>query len=619
MDHVRVHVESNEKSNIPKESEAKKKVSRRQVINDPYYQQRATTPYTYTPRRIEPEGDYKPQIHVNIETEKRSQIFSSRNKRDLAAEYTKHIMVPDRAEDNLGVVHQKRVDEDYEFSGKRNKILKLVKRQIYEQPMFLDPRATIRGTKVIKNPILQLLRAAAGQKTQRILGLNSKAFDIFPGPLPDEQNMALNNNLGRVTSEAPSNQFPAVDQQIMQNIRRPSLVRRQPFIEARQNNLMAMYPQSTQQEVVQEQLPDQDYLSKPVLQQRMLPQPYLQPQQVIQEQLPEQEYSQRPVLQQRQYTPPLQEQWQQQPQPEILSPAMAPMREFIPKVRGFSDFAPFTRRHSLSPYITQQQQQQQQQPQQFQESAAMLPQREMFPNAMPGEEVFPQQVQRQTQQMFMRPANPGSSYPMEHQEMLRPQSFQAPAQVRQQLPRYPFLREQPEFYEQAEQRSIPAKPSTFNEMRKIQTLPEMNFNEGTGQPSETAMMSRGVPLNPLEESQQIIGGSLRNLIQSPPMASKLYQLPSENEQLTSLATPRNFLPITSSLRYMPYRPAVGLARPRPFLSHIPRPIRHEEDDDMFDEKPEVHVHIQTEKSLISKPETEVKKSTIKKKNVKAKS
>jgi len=629
MNHVRVHIESNEKSNIPKGTAETKKLTKRQVMSEPYYQQRSMMP-AY-PLESEPfrEKEYKPRIHVNVETDKRSQIHPSwRNKRDLAAEYAKHIMVPDRAEDNLGVVHQKRVDEDYEYPGKRNKILKLVKRQIYEQPMYMDPRATIRGTKVIKNPILQLLRAAAGQKTQRILGLNSKAFDIFPGPLPDERNMALNNNLGRVTSEAPSNRFPEVNQQIMRNFQRPSLVRRQPFVQG-QARFMTMYPQrSQQQQILQDESPEQEYSQRPVLQQQMYPQPSQHQQQVIEDQLPEQEYtpeqeySQRPVLQQRQYTSPpvLQQrqytspqQWQQeQQQPQVVSPEMAPMRrfpQFISKSQGFTEFAPFTRRRSPS-YIAQQQQQEQ-----FQESAAMLPQREMFPNLMPGEDVIPQQVQQQ--QMFMRPASP-VSYPMEQREILRPQRLQeAPAQVRQQLPRY---QEQPEFYEQAEQRSIPSKPSSaFKEMQKIQSIPEMRFNEQTGrlvesqqQPSE-AMMTGRVPLNPLEESQDILGGSLRNLIQSPTLSSKLYQLPTEDLQrsLLPLATPRHYLSEMPLPRYMPYHPAVGFARPRHVVSRIPRPIHREEDDDEFDEKPEVHVHIQTEKSLISKPsdETSEVKST----------
>ena len=239
MDHVRVHVESNGgKSKIPSKE-------KRQV--DPYYQSQMPIPsYASHVAPAAVDREYKPQIHVNIETEKkRDEIQHKRRRRSLGEEYTKDIRIPEGVENNLGVIHQKRVEEEVEdFSGKRNKILKLVKRQMYEPP-YWEPRATIHGVKAMKNPILQLLRAAAGQKTQRILGLNSKSFDIFPGPLPDERNIALNNNYGKVTTEAPTGRYPQVDQQILKTFRQPYVERAQQpqYFQQQEIQPMTMYPQ----------------------------------------------------------------------------------------------------------------------------------------------------------------------------------------------------------------------------------------------------------------------------------------------------------------------------------------------------------------------------------------
>ena len=130
------------------------------------------------------------------------------------------VRVPIMAEKNFGIV-QDSIDEAIETASKRDQIRKIIKRGIENDPFGLEPnvaRATVHGKKAEKNPILQLLRAAAGTKTQKILGLNSKAFDIFPGPLPNENGESPNSELGKVSTEAPSSQLPtSVDQQIIQN------------------------------------------------------------------------------------------------------------------------------------------------------------------------------------------------------------------------------------------------------------------------------------------------------------------------------------------------------------------------------------------------------------------
>ena len=178
----------------------------------------------------------KPHIKVSIETEKRhnipknvktdnvvSSIRSLSNiavkQKRLSPEYYEQINIPSLAEKNLGIIHNIHLNEDIVATEKRDEIQRVNKRQVgavynEEQPIV---RATVHGKKAEKNPILQLLRAAAGQKTQKILGLNSKSFDIFPGPLPEEHASA-SNNLAKVSNEAPNQMMPAsIDQQIYNN------------------------------------------------------------------------------------------------------------------------------------------------------------------------------------------------------------------------------------------------------------------------------------------------------------------------------------------------------------------------------------------------------------------
>lgn len=544
--------------------------------------------------------------------------------------------------------------------------------------MLWEPRATIRGTKANKNPILQLLRAAAGQKTQRILGLNSKAFDIFPGPLPDEQNAAVNNNLGKVSNEAPTNQMQtSVDQQIMQKFRRP-FQRRNPLSVSRQmsaERMMSMYRQASPQQQQQQQ-PVQE-LSPAVLQQREYAEPQAQQFALSQQQreyalqqqreyapLQQTEYS---PYQQREYAPlqqreyaPLQQQRRyalQQEQPMIPQQEMLMQGQedqtFMPQqFSSFSSF-PSVRRHSFAtpPSAFGQFREQQQQQEMFQS-----------PHQMQGEEVLPQQQEKQ--QMFMRPS---LGYPMEQQmqEMYKPQEMQEmPAQtrgIRQQFTTMPsesnFYQHQQERFVQPSQRSFGAGDSSLRELQKAVSLPEMKYNEQSGiladptlERSNAAEMiaQKAVSMNPLEESQNIAGGSISSLSQEEmPTASmlsnKVFQLPGESS-VPVFEGERRYLPempwlsnegsnrrmFASGFPSFARSPSFPMVNSRffsrPTMSsfgsqrnlvapHIPRrPARIGEDNDDFDEKPEVHVHIQTEKSHISKPSETMNSSLATKKS-----
>jgi len=654
IDHVRVHVESNEKSKIPAAIPTSNR-AKRQLPDEPtsYYgrpYQMAQPPYS---RYIEPEHEYKPQVHVNIETERKRNNIEERPKRSFA---TEHITVPNGAENILGVVHQKRVEEEIEqTSDKRNKILKLVKRQMYDEPMqrFWEPRATIRGNKAMKNPILQLLRAAAGQKTQRILGLNSKAFDIFPGPLPEDRNIALNNNLGRVTNEAPTNRYPGVNQQILSSFRRPTptygrqMQQQQQYI--RNESPLSMYPQQIQEQ--QQQLEQRRQLEQ-------------------REQL----------LQQRAFAPRSSHQGyfprirHQVPQQDMTS-----MEDYSQGfARAFSNFAPFT------PH----QQQPQQQQQSYQESTAL---KEMYSRG--NEEMMQQQQQqRQQQQMFMRPSS--SSYNSNNM-MYQPEQIQQERAQMRDIPSRPYQEasaqrrqmasqyqeEIPQYQESSYQQEAPISmgsaafpqettASQYRGMsrypsfeqpgyaqgfeRTIQSkqtkvsatapLPEMKFNEQIGKlleatssqmdPSVSSASSQSAitssspvqeTASPVEDGRQMIEGVGSDIgLSHYSSQSAMYGgegmshglMMDHAEPFIQHQMPRPVyqphFATTPSYQPFPYYRRFGHS---PMISsHIPTaPLQQhhrQEDDDFDDEKPEVHVHIQTEKSHISKP-NEVTATTTK--------
>lgn len=249
--HIKIHIETTQKrSSISNNKNFRNK--RQEYYNEPTDISPASATYSEHPRLQQPfyrntfaryPGLYpmpysqpypdedKPHIKVNIETDKRYDIPSIKRRR-RAVEYEQPINIPVQAENNLGIIHDTHSNEKIEPSEKRWRVLSLNKRDVEGSVWNEEPpevRAIVHGKKADKNPILQLLRAAAGQKTQKILGLNSKSFDIFPGPLPDENSNVANNNLGKVSSEAPTNSFPAVEDQIFGNIkhvrhRRPQFI-----------------------------------------------------------------------------------------------------------------------------------------------------------------------------------------------------------------------------------------------------------------------------------------------------------------------------------------------------------------------------------------------------------
>jgi len=163
--------------------------------------------------------DTAPLVNFSVKQKAKQSDQNTHNKREIKKQ-NELILVPNMAENHFGV-RTNSMDEAYE-TVKRNQIHVMKKRQLMnindyngEPPVV---RATVNGKKADKNPILQLLRSAAGSKTQKILGLNSKAFDIFAGPLPSE-NSGVNTNLGQVSNEAPTSQYStSVDQQIFRNL-----------------------------------------------------------------------------------------------------------------------------------------------------------------------------------------------------------------------------------------------------------------------------------------------------------------------------------------------------------------------------------------------------------------
>lgn len=204
-----------------------------------------TSPSMYYPRyhRYGPtdEDQYdpsKPRIKVHVETEKKSTISRTQSGASMAkkkrqllgltsfvspvqpslqahtsqeehngfakSEVSKQrdvreepIEVPIRAEEHHGVVNSKsRITEDGE--SKKSTIQRIqkrvaddtnhaqlpVKRQYVYNSEPEVARATVKGSRDQNNPIGNLIKMIAGQSSKNILGLNSKSFDVFPGPLP---------------------------------------------------------------------------------------------------------------------------------------------------------------------------------------------------------------------------------------------------------------------------------------------------------------------------------------------------------------------------------------------------------------------------------------------------
>lgn len=204
--HIRVHITTEKRSKVNNERRVKRELFGMVSLVSPM---QSLKHHLISKNTKEDTGKAKSNVPTNI-AQKRS--------RRSAIERDDQIEVPFEAEHHPGVVYNnKQVNQNIEPGEKREQILRMQKRSIKDDKQkrgkryissiynlgARGPRATVHGAKAEKNPILQLLRAAAGTKTQKILGLNSKSFDIFPGPLPEEHPDAADNNLAKVTNEAP--------------------------------------------------------------------------------------------------------------------------------------------------------------------------------------------------------------------------------------------------------------------------------------------------------------------------------------------------------------------------------------------------------------------------------
>lgn len=192
--HVRIHVETPyRKSNTPPTVGKMKTTTKRQLF--------PLTPFPkLIPKTKLPVEETSGKSKRNESKQKEYQI----QKRDRVGAADSGTRVPIFAESNLGIVHDRHKEEVFETFEKKHNILKIQKRQAGEWRGFGNaPHGTVHGRSVERNPIVQLLRSAAGKKTQKILGLNSKSFDIFPGPMPGED---ANGNL--VKSQARASYQP---------------------------------------------------------------------------------------------------------------------------------------------------------------------------------------------------------------------------------------------------------------------------------------------------------------------------------------------------------------------------------------------------------------------------
>lgn len=139
-------------------------------------------------------------IQVHLPQDKLKQKSEVPNQRKVR-EVNVPIEVPIRAEEHHGVVTIKskitgepdRKKSTIERINKReaddrNHAQSPVKRQFVYNSEPEIVRATVNGehagTPIRRNPIGNLIKLIAGHNAKNILGLNSKSFDVFPGPLP---------------------------------------------------------------------------------------------------------------------------------------------------------------------------------------------------------------------------------------------------------------------------------------------------------------------------------------------------------------------------------------------------------------------------------------------------
>ena len=150
----------------------------------------------------------------------KSEVPKHRNIRDTITE------VPIRAEQHHGVVKTSISLMNEAEDTKKSTIQRLQKRHakydeneyqhtpIRKRQFVLNSeppvvRATVKGEKqsgaAAHSPIGNLIKMIAGHTAKNILGLNSKSFDVFPGPLPD----AKDSSVWNIKSAEAGNTEPA--------------------------------------------------------------------------------------------------------------------------------------------------------------------------------------------------------------------------------------------------------------------------------------------------------------------------------------------------------------------------------------------------------------------------
>ena len=161
-----------------------------------------------------------PLRQSTVKTENaKSEVPKQRSSRDVPIE------VPARAEEHHGVFQTKTTIMT-EGETKKSTIQKIQKRETNSQDdeeehapirkrQFVfnsEPpvvRATVKGENQNReeghSPIGKLIKMIAGRNAKNILGLNSKGFDVFPGPLPDAKESAWNIK----SAEAGNTEQPA--------------------------------------------------------------------------------------------------------------------------------------------------------------------------------------------------------------------------------------------------------------------------------------------------------------------------------------------------------------------------------------------------------------------------
>jgi len=505
----------------------------------------------------------------------KSHAKKSKQKRD-----TETIKVPFFAESNLGIIHRSRNEELFEQTEKKDQILRMQKRAAAPGKNW----DVFHGKGSEKNSILNLIRSAAGKKSGNILGLNSKSFDIFPGPLPEE------SNLGKASTEPPQQQSYAQQ--------KPSI--RQSL---RQSALASDHLYATPKHHFRQQVPQMIRI-RPMSMFRRQPQ--------------------------QQYQAYATDNYKQPPQNlpavrTVVRPKPIVINSPVQTLDYQSDQMQMPSRRYEQQYTTQQQQQQQQQ-QQPQEFYSSQPARTSRGNMIP---------------MQTAAAN---LYADEYQEPIAAQNEYAPA-----------INENSMRYSSYQTPRIESPPMTaMNIRRDLKSDQDLDLDQlQRDQENDLAQQQMLLDQDQSADTNSVGTTARQDLPSIPYMSNNLFRFPKGNEgqlmtrQYSTQQQAAAIEPIDGNTNILPFEDdasAVSAASPlrrRLVSSHIPQTpteipeqaslqpqysqyaseqaspqtadssassTRHQvikkppDDDSFFDEeKPEVHVHVSTEKSRISRP------------------